>query len=78
MDGLNASDFDILNMVCPKCKMPAKVYTLRATGDNFLVCRWPECSVGTMEGIYNCIWKSLTDKQKNRVRSMRNETTATA
>ena len=78
MDDLAANDFDIHAVTCPKCKMPAKVYTLRATGDNFLICRWPECAVGTMEGIYNCIWKSLTEEQKNKVRSMRNETTVTA
>lgn len=75
-DGLTAADFDIRNMVCPKCGMPAKVYTLRATGDNFLVCRWGDCEVGTMEGIYNCIWKSLTDGEKEKVRELRNETAA--
>ena len=77
-EGLTAADFTIRNIVCPKCRMPAKVYELKATGDNFLVCRWPTCAVGTMEGIYNCIWKSLTESQKDNVRRLRNETTAAA
>ena len=76
MDGLTSEDFDHSEMTCPKCGKPAKVYTLLATGDNFLVCRWPECAVGTMEGIYNCIWKSLNEEQKKKVMESRNETTA--
>lgn len=74
MDGLVAEDFDIAAMTCPKCRKPANVYRLRSTGDNFIVCRWPECAVGTMDGIYNCIWKSLTEEQKKKVMELRNET----
>lgn len=74
MEGLAAKDFDVAEITCPKCGKPAKVYELRATGDNFLVCRWPECAVGTMDGIYNCIWKSLTEEQKKKVMEFRNET----
>lgn len=76
MEGLIAEDFDVAAMTCPKCGKPSKVYTLRATGDNFLVCRWPECAVGTMEGIYKCIWKSLNEEHKKKVMESRNETTS--
>ena len=74
MASLTAKDFDVAEITCPKCGKPAKVYELRATGDNFLVCRWPECAVGTMDGIYNCNWKAHTEEQKKKVMEFRNET----
>ena len=73
MEGLTVKDFDIVEITCPKCGKPAKVYMLKATDDNFLICRWPECSVGTMEGNYNCIWKSLTIEEKEKVRRFRKD-----